>query len=85
MFKPAVPVKKNRRKKKKKRVNVVTKRPVVRRPPPKIDVRPTATTPRPIPIPGVDFDFFIPPKNPIIEEPEDEYEYDYKNYDDYKV
>ena len=52
---------------------------------------PTGTTPRPIPLPGVDFPFHIPPKNPIVTPPPEEddyvYNYEYKydpaNYEDY--
>ena len=43
---------------------------------------PSTTTPRPIPIPGIDFPFHIPPSGPLVEEEEDEYDqYDYKEYE----
>ena len=60
-----------------------TKRPLSARPRRK-KVKPNTTTPRPIPLPGVDFPFMIPPKNPIaapgqnsgpVKDEYDDYEY----------
>ena len=42
---------------------------------------PSTTTPRPIPIPGIDFPFHIPPSGPLVEEEEEYDQYDYKEYE----